>query len=124
MNFTICDFLSPDKKSNYVKNIIGETYFRRFLLSIHSCQTTRSCEALKIEEYVPLAIPINIATTNHLIDSPPNTRRVNKTSIAVSDVFNDLTKVWRIESLTTCGKVAVIFLLRFSRILSKTTIVS
>ena len=72
---------------------------------------------------MPDATPIRRATTNHLILSPPKRRSAKRTRRTVKDVFSDLSKVWSIESLTICEKEPE-DLLKFSLILSKTTIVS
>jgi hypothetical protein len=56
-------------------------------------QATRSWLALKIDEYVPLMIPINRARTNIRVDPPPKSTSARSVNITVSDVFRERTTV-------------------------------
>src|SRR5258708_38576871 len=53
----------------------------------HRFQRTSSGLALKIEEYVPLTIPISNAETNNRITGPPSIKRARSVIITVPDVF-------------------------------------
>lgn len=51
-----------------------------------SRQSTSKQLALKIEEYVPEMIPINIASTKSRVVVPPKTNKAVKVMITVTDV--------------------------------------
>lgn len=88
-------------------------------------QITNKGAALNIEEYVPEKMPTNNATTNHLIDSPPNNIKAKSIKRTVNEVFNERTNVCTSDSFTTDSKSTLPEVRRrFSRTLSKTTIVS
>ena len=79
---------------------------------------------MKIDEKVPETTPINRAATNQRMDSPPNKSKAVSVSVTVRDVFRDRARVSVREKSTTCSKVLWGSLTRFSRIRSKTTMVS
>ena len=83
--------------------------------------------AVKIDEYVPIKIPINNVTTNGLILSPPNNAKAVKVKSTVKLVASDLFKVspsdWSAK-LSNSSALPIFDFIRFSLIRSKTTIVS
>ena len=92
--------------------------------SSQSCQTTSSGAALKIEEYVPEMMPISSASTNSWVAAPPNRSSASSVRTTVKLVVIDRPNVCRIEWLTTAENGSPAWRARFSRIRSKTTIVS
>ncbi len=92
---------------------------------LRSYHSIRTALAINIEEYVPVIIPTKNATINHFMLAPPKSKSAKRTSTTVSDVFKDLAKVSLKLWFTTSSKVWFLtFFIKFSRILSNTTIVS
>lgn len=101
----------------------GLFYFWGFFFCIPSAKI-RSGEATNIDEYVPTAIPVIRTSENIFVASGPKKYRAKSTIITVSEVLieraNDCDKLLP----TISSKLLEIFSLKFSRIRSKTTIVS
>ena len=74
--------------------------------------------AIKIDEYVPIIIPIIIASANNSTAEPPNKNNEIKTNIVVNEVMNVLERVWLIELLRIFSYKSVFTILVFSLILS------
>src|SRR5262249_53899896 len=80
--------------------------------------------AFKIEEDVPEAIPINNASVKSRTLSPPNRVSAESVSSTVSDVLSERDIVWMRLVSTTVSKLSEVRRARFSRMRSKTTMVS
>ena len=75
-----------------------------FLLFLWSSQMSTSTEQKNILEYVPIAIPINIASTKSFVVTPPKKYNAASVIIVVSDVLILLAKVWLTDALTISPK--------------------
>ena len=82
--------------------------------------------AIYIDEYVPITTPAIKAKEKPKSISPPNINSDIKTNNVVKEVIKVLDKVWLIELLvrSSVSMFSTIEFLKFSLILSKTTIVS
>jgi hypothetical protein len=80
--------------------------------------------ALKIDEYVPARIPSSSARAKVAIVGGPSSSRAASGTMTVSEVMIDRPAVCRIEWLTIAPNDSLAWRTRFSRIRSKTTIVS
>ena len=88
------------------------------------CQLTSSMLATKIDEYVPVPMPISRASTNVKIVEPPKSSSTTSVSSTVNDVFSERVSVWARLWLTTSSKVSPGRRMKFSRMRSNTTMVS
>ena len=77
-----------------------------------------------IEEYVPINTPSISAKLKPRINSPPNINKANNTNSVVNEVMIVLPRVWLRERFTISIGSKTLSVLKFSRILSETTIVS
>ena len=100
-----------------INNIFNLIYFLIF------SQTTKTGLAKNIEEYVPINIPMDKAKTKDFIEPPPKNKMESKTKSVVTEVFTERLIVWLTLELTVSSKLSSL-LGKFSRTLSKTTIVS
>src|SRR5260370_3673362 len=87
-------------------------------------QTTSRGAALKIELYVPDTIPIRRASAKPFKESPPATRIATRTRMTVKLVMIERTAVCMMLRFTTWSNESLWLTRRFSRIRSKTTMVS
>src|SRR5712692_6505624 len=87
-------------------------------------QTTSRGAALKIELYVPDTMPISRASAKPFRVSPPETRIATRTRTTVKLVMTDRTAVCMMLMFTTCSNESLWLTRRFSRMRSKTTMVS
>src|SRR5712692_10547441 len=87
-------------------------------------QTTSNGAALKIELYVPDTMPIRSASAKPFKVSPPATRIATRTRTTVKLVMIDRTAVCMMLRFTTWSNESLWLTRRFSRMRSKTTMVS
>src|SRR5712692_2881472 len=87
-------------------------------------QTTSRGAALKIELYVPDTMPIRSASAKPFKVSPPATRIATRTRTTVKLVMIERTAVCMMLRFTTWSNESLWLTRRFSRIRSKTTMVS
>ena len=80
--------------------------------------------ALKIELKVPVTIPMSSASTKPRIDDPPKSTSAKRTKVTVSAVFSERVMVCTVDRFTIWSKVSRGPVRRFSRMRSKTTMVS
>ena len=80
--------------------------------------------ATKIDEYVPTKIPINNANANPLMVDPPNTSNIATTINVVNDVTTVLEKVLFNAESNISSFSLLVYIPRYSLILSNTTTVS
>ena len=90
----------------------------------HFSTTTRSGLAMNTDEYVPMKIPIQRMREKSFVDAGPKKKRVARTSITVREVLMERVNVCWSDLPTVVAKSFEILCFRFSRIRSKTTIVS
>src|SRR6266851_7421878 len=118
----------PEAQSRHMSQVIVGVRMRRFAGVYRSGwslrQTTRSGAALKIELYVPDTMPISRASAKPFRVSPPATRLATRTRTTVKLVMIDRTAVCMMLRFTTCSNESLWLTRRFSRIRSKTTMVS
>src|SRR6266851_2590829 len=118
----------PNAELRHMNQEIARVGMRRFTGVYRSgCnlrQTTNSGDALKIELYVPDTMPISRASAKPFKVSPPATRIATRTRTTVKLVMIDRTAVCMMLMFTTCSNESLWLTRRFSRIRSKTTMVS
>src|SRR5216684_5714194 len=118
----------PNAELRHMNQEIARVGMRRFTGVYRSgCnlrQTTSSGAALKIELYVPDTMPISRASAKPFKVSPPATRIATRTRTTVKLVMIDRTAVCMMLMFTTCSNESLWLTRRFSRIRSKTTMVS
>ncbi|CAB4806027.1 unannotated protein [freshwater metagenome] len=128
--------LTPEVGNVVVRTIAPPRALTRlasaFIAGSRSRMTANNGVAMNIDEYAPVANPINNANERSLrVPAPSNpapTKRIEPTgNRAMIDVLADRTKVWLTAKFAACEyvilEVAVIDRV-FSRTLSKTTTVS
>src|SRR5260370_2725980 len=118
----------PNAELRYMSQEIAREAMRRFAgVYRRGCnlrQTTSSGAALKIELYVPDTMPISRASAKPFKESPPATRIATRTRTTVKLAMIDRTTVCIRLMFTTCSNESLSLTHRFSRIRSKTTMVS
>src|SRR5579875_3022501 len=87
-------------------------------------QIASSILALKIDEYVPLKMPISSVSVNVRMSSLPKMVSADSVNSTVSEVFSERDIVCIRLASTICSKVSTVRRCMFSRMRSKTTIVS
>ena len=93
-------------------------------MSTYFCHTTRSGVAVKIDEYVPTRMPEKSVKTKGFSVDPPIKSNVASVIRIVIEVLIDRPSVWTTLSLEIVEKLWSGNRRTFSRIRSKTTIVS